>query len=50
MDPPKRSVTIEARDDREVLRAAGTFAVTSIGYVQHLQIRVDGELTQPAVV
>ena len=32
MDPHKRSVTIEARDDQEVLRATGTFPVSSTGY------------------
>ena len=32
MDPHKRSVTIEARDRREVLRAAGTFPTTTAGY------------------
>jgi transposase len=32
MDPHKRSVTIEARDGREVLRATGTFPVSSTGY------------------
>jgi transposase len=32
MDPHKRSVTIEARDAREVLRATGTFPTTSSGY------------------
>jgi hypothetical protein len=32
MDPHKRSVTIVARDGREVLRATGTFPVSSTGY------------------
>jgi hypothetical protein len=29
MDPHKRSVTIEARDTREVLRATGRFPTTT---------------------
>ena len=32
MDPHKRSVTIEARDAREVLRATGTFPTSTAGY------------------
>ena len=32
VDPHKRSVTIEARDTREVLRATGTFPTTTFGY------------------
>src|SRR5690242_15800191 len=32
VDPHKRSVTIEARDTREVLRATGTFPTTKFGY------------------
>jgi transposase len=32
MDPHKRSVTIEARDTREVLRATGTFPTSTAGY------------------
>jgi hypothetical protein len=32
MDPHKRSVTIEARDSREVLRATGTFGTDMAGY------------------
>ena len=32
MDPHKRSVTIEARDAREVLRATGTFPASTAGY------------------
>src|SRR3954452_8618191 len=32
MDPHKRSVTIEVRDAREVLRATGTFPTTTVGY------------------
>ena len=31
-DPHKRSVTIEARDAREVLRATGSFPTTTVGY------------------
>jgi transposase len=34
MDPHKRSVTIEARDTREVLRATGTFPTSGSGYRQ----------------
>src|SRR5215207_10724688 len=32
VDPHKRSVTIEARDTREVLRATGSFPTTTAGY------------------
>src|SRR5215218_2178210 len=32
MDPHKRSVTIEARDTREALRATGTFPTRTAGY------------------
>ena len=32
VDPHKRSVTIEARDAREVLRATGSFRTTTAGY------------------
>jgi transposase len=32
VDPHKRSVTIEARDAREVLRATGSFPTTTAGY------------------
>jgi transposase len=32
VDPHKRSVTIEARDPREVLRATGSFPTTTAGY------------------
>ena len=32
VDPHKRSVTIEARDAREVLRATGTFPTTTAGH------------------
>jgi hypothetical protein len=32
VDPHKASVTHEARDTREVLRASGTFPTTSAGY------------------
>jgi transposase len=32
VDPGKRSVTIEARDAREVLRATGSFPTTTTGY------------------
>jgi len=32
VDPHKRSVTIEARDAREVLRATGWFPTTTTGY------------------
>ena len=32
VDPHRRSVTIEARDAREVLRATGSFPTTTAGY------------------
>ena len=32
VDPHKRSVTIEARDAREVLRATGSFPTSTAGY------------------
>jgi hypothetical protein len=38
MDPHKRSVTIEARDTREVLRAPGRFPATTAGYRAMLQV------------
>jgi hypothetical protein len=38
MDPHKRSVTIEARDTREVLRATGRFPTTTAGYRAMLQV------------
>jgi transposase len=38
MDPHKRSVTIEARDTREVLRAVGTFPTTTAGYRAMMQL------------
>ena len=34
VDPHKRSVTIEARDRREVLRATGSFPTSTAGYRQ----------------
>lgn len=37
MDPHKRSVTIEAPDTREVLRATGRFPTTTAGYRAMLQ-------------
>src|SRR5512143_974891 len=37
VDPHKLSVTIEARDTREVLRATGTFPTTTLGYRALLQ-------------
>jgi transposase/MFS family permease len=36
VDPHKQSVTIEARDGREILRAAGTFGTDTAGYRQLL--------------
>jgi transposase len=36
VDPHKRSVTIQARDSREILRAAGTFGTDTAGYRQLL--------------
>jgi len=38
VDPHKRSVTIEARDAREVLRATGSFPTTSSGYRAMLKV------------
>lgn len=38
VDPHKRSVTIEARDAREVLRATGTFPTTNPGYRAMLKV------------
>jgi len=38
VDPHKRSVTIEARDTREVLRAIGSFPTTTAGYRAMLQV------------
>jgi len=38
MDPHKASVTIEARDDREVLRARGRFATDGDSYRQMLRV------------
>ena len=39
MDPHKRSVTVEARDTREVLRATGRFKPTTrAGYRAMLQV------------
>jgi transposase len=38
MDPHKRSVTVEARDTREVLRATGRFPTTTVGYRAMLQV------------
>jgi hypothetical protein len=32
LDPHKRSVSIEVRDDREVLRATGRFATDTVEY------------------
>ena len=32
VDPHKASVTIEARDTREILRATGTFPTTAAGH------------------
>jgi transposase len=37
VDPHKRSVTLEARDTREVLRATGAFPTTTVGYRAMLQ-------------
>jgi hypothetical protein len=37
VDPHKRSVTIEARDAREVLRATGSFSTTTAGYLAMLR-------------
>jgi hypothetical protein len=36
VDPHKRSVTVEARDSREILRATGTFGTDTPGYRQLL--------------
>jgi transposase len=36
VDPHKRPVTVEARDSREILRAAGTFGTDTAGYRQLL--------------
>jgi transposase len=38
MDPHKRSVTIEARDTREVLRAIGTFGTDTGSYRGMLKV------------
>ena len=38
MDPHKRSVTIEARDAREVLRATGTFGTDTGSYRGMLKV------------
>jgi transposase len=38
VDPHKRSVTIEARDTREILRAVGTFPTSSAGYPAILKV------------
>ena len=40
MDPHKASVTIEARDEREVLRAGGRFGTDGRGYRQPLRFSV----------
>jgi len=38
VDPHKASVTIEARDTREILRASGTFPTTTPGYRAMIQV------------
>jgi len=38
VDPHKASVTIEARDTREILRASGTFPTTTAGYRAMIQV------------
>jgi hypothetical protein len=38
VDPHKLSVTIEARDSREVLRAAGRFGTSTAGYRELLRL------------
>ena len=38
VDPHKLSVTIEARDDREILRAVGQFATDGGSYRQLLEV------------
>ena len=38
VDPHKASVTLEARDTREILRASGTFPTTAAGYRAMLQV------------
>jgi len=38
VDPRKASVTIEARDTREILRASGTFPTTTAGYRAMIQV------------
>jgi transposase len=37
VDPHKASVTLEARDTREILRASGTFPTTAAGYRAMMQ-------------
>lgn len=38
VDPHKASVTLEARDTREILRASGTFPTTTAGYRAMIQV------------